>query len=382
MGPLAGKRIIEFGGIGPGPFCGMLFADMGAEVIVVEKKHDDESLLGLSLEPKFALVNRGKKSIALDLKQPSGKDVVLRLLEDTDGLIEGFRPGVMERLGLGPDDCLAANPKLVYGRITGWGQDGPLSLAAGHELNYMALSGALFYSGRADSTPSTPPTLAGDIGGGAMTFVIGMLAALLNSAATGEGQVVDAAITDGSALSTMLLYGMFKEGTWSSERQNNALDGGAHFYDCYECADGNFVSLCAIEPKFHTLLLNKLGLDNDPDFSQQYDRQRWPRLKARIAELVIKRTRQEWCDLLEGSDVCFAPVLDFDEAPEHAHNKARGSFTSVDGITQPAPAPRFSVTNSEISSPPPVRGQDTEKVLGAIGFSKEEVIALRAQAVI
>lgn len=382
MGPLAGKRIIEFGGIGPGPFCGMLFADMGAEVIVVERKHDDESLSGLSLEPKFSLVNRGKKSIALDLKQSSGKDVVLRLLEDADGLIEGFRPGVMERLGLGPDDCLAANPKLVYGRITGWGQNGPLSRVAGHELNYMALSGALFYGGRADSTPSTPPTLAGDIGGGAMVLVIGMLAALLNSTANGEGQVVDAAITEGSALSTMLLYGMFKEGTWSAERQNNALDGGAHFYDCYACADDKFVSLGAVEPKFYALLLNKLGLDNDPDFSQQYDRQRWPRLKMRIAELVKKRTRQEWCDLLEGSDACFAPVLDFDEAPAHAHNKARGSFTSVDGITQPAPAPRFSATVSEIASPPPMRGQDTEQVLGVIGFSEDDISQLRSQAVI
>jgi len=215
-----------------------------------------------------------------------------------------------------------------------------------------------------------------------MVLVVGMLAAMLNSTTTGEGQVVDAAMTDGSALSTMLLYGMFKDGTWSSARQSNAIDGGAHFYDCYECADGKFVSLGAIEPKFYALLLDKLGLDNDSDFSQQYDPPRWPRLKTRIAELVEKRTRQEWCDLLEGSDVCFAPVLDFDEAPAHAHNKARGAYTSVDGITQPAPAPRFSATVSEIASPPPMRGQDTEQVLDAIGFSEDDISELREQAVI
>lgn len=382
MGPLEGRRIIEFGGIGPAPFCGMLFADMGAEVIVIERKLHSENSHEAMMTPRFILVNRGKKSIELDLKKATGKDVVLRLLENADGLIEGFRPGVMERLGLGPDVCLAANPGLIYGRMTGWGQQGPLAHTAGHELNYMALAGALFYGGRANSPPSTPPTVAGDAGGGAMLLAIGMLAALLNSTATGTGQVVDAAITDGSALATMLLYGMFKEGTWSSRRQRNVLDGGAHFYDCYECADGKFISLGALEPKFYNLLLDKLGLANDPDFSEQCDRKRWPRLKKRFADIVKSRTQREWCELLEGSDVCFAPVLDFDEAPRHAHNKARGAFTSVDGITQPAPAPRFNATPSEISSPPPGRGQHTTEVLGAVGFSSDDLAALRAQGVI
>lgn len=382
MGPLAGKRIIEIAGIGPGPFCGMLFADMGAEVIVVDRHFNVGNESGLTPERKFAFVNRGKKSVALDLKQPGARDVVLRLLEEADGLIEGFRPGVMERLGLGPDACLAANPKLVYGRMTGWGQSGPLSQAAGHELNYIALAGALYYGGRADSPPSAPPTLVGDFGGGAMMLVIGMLAALLNAVTSGKGQVVDAAITDGSALATMLLYGLFKEGTWTARRQDNVLDGGSHFYDCYACADGKFISVGSLEPKFYALLLEKLGLGNDPDFTNQYDRKRWPELKQRFVNIFKTRTRQQWCDLLEGTDVCFAPVLDFEEAPEHPHNQERGVFTSINGFTQPAPAPRFSETKSEISGPPPPAGRDTDAVLTAIGLSENELATLREQAVI
>jgi len=382
MGPLAGKRIVEIGGIGPGPFCGMLFADMGADVIVIDRKPGAGEESEPTLDPEYAIVNRGKRSIGLDLKQAGAKDVVLRLLANADGLIEGFRPGVMERLGLGPDRCLAANTRLIYGRMTGWGQDGPLSHAAGHDLNYIALSGALYYGGRSDSPPTAPATLVGDIGGGAMMLAVGMLAALVNAQATGAGQVVDAAVTDGSALATSLLYGMFRAGRWRGERQSNLLDAGSHWYDCYECADGKFVSVASLEPRFYAVLLEKLELEKDPDFSEQYDRRRWPELKRRLADIFKTRTRRQWCDLLEGSDACFAPVLDFDEAPEHPHNRERGTFMSIAGIVQPAPAPRFSDTESEVSSPPPSPGQHTDDVLGLAGFSVEELAALREQEVI
>ncbi len=382
MGPLAGMRIIEFGGIGPAPFCGMLFADMGADVIVIDRKRVATNTFAPSQAAKFVLANRGKKSIALDLKQAATTELVLRLLENADGLIEGFRPGVMERLGLGPDICLAANPKLVYGRMTGWGQYGPLSQSAGHDLNYIALSGALYYGGRANSPPSSPPTLVGDVGGGALMLLAGMLAALINVQKSAQGQVVDAAITDGAALATTLLYGLHQEGRWQSRRQANLLDGGSHWYDCYECADGKFISLAALEPGFYALLLQKLGLDEDPDFAEQFDAARWPRLKQRFVEIFKGRTRHEWCDLLEGTDVCFAPVLDFDEAPQHAHNRARQTFTSLAGVTQPAPAPRFSETATKISSPPPEPGEQTDEVLRMTGLTGDEIAALRAGHVI
>jgi alpha-methylacyl-CoA racemase len=382
MGPLAGKRIIEIGGIGPVPFCGMLFADMGAEVVLVERRTVDPNAPGSDADSMFRIVDRGKKSITLDLKQSRAVDIVLRLVENADGLIEGFRPGVMERLGLGPDECLLANPGLVFGRMTGWGQFGPLSHVAGHDLNYIALSGALCFSGRSDSPPSSPATLVGDIGGGAMMLAVGMLAAMVNAQTSGKGQVVDAAITDGSALSTSLIYSLFKNGSWSVDRESNLLDGGSHWYDCYECADGKFISLGSLEPEFYSLLLEKLGLENDPDFADQNDRERWPALKKRFADIFRTRTRRQWCDLLEGSDVCFAPVLDFEEAPDHAHNRERGVFTSVAGVTQPAPAPRFSETVSEISSPPPRPGQHTDAILGLAGFTSAEVDALREQGVI
>lgn len=382
MGPLAGKRIIEIGGIGPGPFCGMLFADMGAEVILVEKRMASPKATGPTVDPIFRIVDRGKKSITLDLKQSRAVDIVLRLVENADGLIEGFRPGVMERLGLGPKVCLRANPRLVYGRMTGWGQHGPLSQAAGHDLNYIALSGALGFSGRSDSPPSAPATLVGDIGGGAMMLAVGMLAAIIDVQTSGKGQVVDAAIADGSALSTSLIYGLFKNGDWSVDRGSNLLDGGSHWYDCYECSDGKFISLGSLEPDFYALLLEKLGLENDADLAGQYDRKSWPAQKQRFTDIFKARTRQQWCDLFEGSDVCFAPVLDFDEAPNHAHNRERGVFTKVAGVTQPAPAPRFSETASAVSSPPPRPGQHTEEVLRLAGVSCAEVDALREQAVI
>jgi len=382
MGPLAGRRIIEIGGIGPGPFCGMLFADMGAEVILVEKRTTSQKKTGSDVDPAYRIVDRGKKSITLDLKQPRAVDIVLRLVENADGLIEGFRPGVMERLGLGPEECLRTNPKLVFGRMTGWGQYGPLSRAAGHDLNYIALSGALCFSGRSDSPPTSPATLVGDVGGGAMMLAVGMLAAIVNAQSSGKGQVVDAAITDGSALSTSLIYSLFENGGWSVDRESNLLDGGSHWYDCYECADGKYISLGSLEPPFYALLLDKLGLAKDPDFADQYDRERWPALKKRFADIFKTRTRRQWCDLLEASDVCFAPVLDFDEAPDHAHNRERGVFTTVAGVTQPAPAPRFSETASEVSSPPPKPGHHTDDVLGEAGFSVQDIGSLRERGII
>lgn len=380
MGPLAGKKIVEIAGLGPGPVCGMLLADMGAEVTVIDRPAtSNPSALVLA---NAAIMNRGKKSIALNLKMEGGRDVVLRLLENANGLIEGFRPGVMERLGLGPGDCLEVNPRLVYGRMTGWGQAGPLSQVAGHDLNYVALSGALWYGGRADSPPTVPPTLVGDIGGGAMLLAIGMLAAMMNAQETGKGQVVDAAMIDGSALSTTLLYALFQSGNWTLNRQDNFLDGAAYWYDTYECADGKYVSIGSIEPEFHALLLEKLGLEDDPDFAQQYKKDRWPELKARFVDIFKTKTRDEWCALLEGSDVCFAPVLDFAEAPRHPHNRARGVFTKVAGVTQPAPAPRFSETPSEIGSAPPESGEHTAEILAAAGYSEQELGRLRAMNII
>ena len=382
MGPLAGKRIIEMGGIGPAPVCGMMLADMGAEVILIERKADPVNRTGMLENANAKIMNRGKKSIAIDLKAQGAIDIMLRLLRDADGLIEAFRPGVMERLGLGPNACLDANPRLAYGRMTGWGQDGPLSQAAGHDINYVALSGALWYGGRADSPPTVPPTLVGDIAGGSMLLAVGMLAAMLNAQSTGKGQVVDAAISDGSAAATSLLYALFQNGQWSPQRQDNPLDGASHWYDTYETADGKYVSVGSIEPQFYALLLEKLGLADDPDFANQYDKQRWPELKRRFAELFKAKTRAEWCDLMEGTDICFAPVLDFDDAPEHPHNLARGTFTEVAGVKQPAPAPRFSETRSEIASAPPDLGQDTDSVLAAAGYSEAQLANLRGQGVI
>ena len=382
MGPLAGKRIIEMGGIGPAPVCGMMLADMGAEVVLVERKADAGRLPGMLENANATIMNRGKKSIALDLKSEGAVDLVLRLLRDADGLIEAFRPGVMERLGLGPESCLDNNPALVYGRMTGWGQDGPLSQAAGHDINYVALSGALWYGGRADSPPTVPPTLVGDIAGGSMLLTVGMLAGMLNAQVTGTGQVVDAAICDGSAAATTLLYALFQNGQWTSRRQDNLLDGASHWYDTYETADEKYVSIGAIEPQFYAQLLETLGLAEDPDFERQYDRQSWPALKRRFTEIFKSKTRAEWCELMEGTDICFAPVLDFDEAPRHPHNVARGTFTSVEGVTQPAPAPRFSATRSEIASGPPAVGQHTDAVLGELGCSAEQIASLRERGTI
>ncbi|MFO1407919.1 MAG: CaiB/BaiF CoA-transferase family protein [Steroidobacteraceae bacterium] len=378
MGPLHGLRFVELAGIGPGPFCGMLLADLGAEVVVVDRKGGGAPF---GADPRRDLTRRGKHSIALDLKQPGATEVVLRLVERADGLIEGFRPGVMERLGLGPDACLARNPRLAYGRLTGWGQTGPLSQAAGHDLNYVALSGLLNHSGHRDAPPAIPPTVVGDIGGGAMFMAVGLLAAVINARTTGRGQVVDAAITDGCALMATLVQGLRVQGMWSDRRQGNALDGGAHWYDCYQCADGEWISVGALEPQFYRLLVEKCGLAGSGLEAQQFDVAGWPAHKARFAELFRSKTRAEWCALLEGTDVCFAPVLSLAEAAAHPHNRARGAWVEHSGLTQPAPAPRFGATPADIGSAPAAIGAHTRAILEAAGYSAGEIDALGAAGV-
>lgn len=373
-GPLSGFTIVEMAGIGPGPFCAMMLADMGADLIRVDR-----------LTPGFlggggTVVDRGRRSIALDLKQPGAVDVVLRLLDGADALIEGFRPGVMERLGLGPDVCLARNRRLVYGRMTGWGQDGPLAQAAGHDLNYIALTGALHAMGEADRPPAPPLHLVGDMGGGAMMLAFGLLCALLEAGRSGQGQVVDAAICDGASLLATTYHGKLRDGDWVNRRQANMLDGGAHFYGCYACADGKYVSIGAIEPQFYRLLLERCGID-DPEFQRQWDRAQWPALRARLATLIAGKTRDEWCALLEGSDACFAPVLDFEEAPDHPQHRARASFVETDGIRHPAPAPRLSRTPGQ-ARPIPQPGQHTEELLAGLGWSPSDIQVLRERGAI
>lgn len=379
MGPLQGTRIIELAGIGPGPFCGMLLADLGAEVVLVDRK---VGALPFAARPEFDPTRRGKRSIALDLKQPGAAEVVLRLLEQADGLIEGFRPGVMERLGLGPEVCLERNPRLAYGRLTGWGQHGPLAGAAGHDINYVALSGVLYHAGHRESPPAVPPTVVGDIGGGAMFMAVGLLAAILNARATGRGQVVDAAITDGCAVMSTLVQGLRAQQLWADKRQSNALDGGAHWYDCYQCADGEWISVGALEPQFYRLLLEKCGLAGEGLEQAQFDVARWPELKQRFAALFRQKTRAEWCGLLEGTDACFAPVLNFAEAARHPHNRARDAYLEIGGITQPAPAPRFSDTPAQVRSPPAPVGGDTDELLREIGYPAAEVEALRGSGTV
>ena len=381
-GPLAGIRVIEMVGLGPCPFAAMMLADMGAEVIRIDRKAvpgapNPFPMLGT----RYDVMARGRRSLALDLKQPAAREVVLRLVEQSDLVLEGFRPGVMERLGLGPDVCQARNPALVYGRITGWGQHGPLAKAAGHDINYIALTGMLHAMGRADGPPAPPLNLVGDFGGGAMMLAFGVVCAVLEASKSGKGQVVDAAMTDGAALLGAMMYGLRGHGSWSDQRGANMLDGGAHFYDTYACADGKFISVGAIEPQFYALLL-KLAQIDDPAFDAQMDAQAWPALTDKFAQVFLTRSRDSWCALLEGTDACFAPVLDMAEAPQHQHNVARGTFVEVDGVTQPAPAPRFSRTEPEISSAPAAPGQHNAEVLGEWGWSSEEVAALAAHGVI
>ena len=357
-GPLAGVRVLEIAGIGPAPFCGMLLADLGADVVLVDKlKAGPEDL---DLGP-HSISNRGKRSIAVDLKTAEGVRTVLDLVEHCDVLIEGMRPGVMERLGLGPDACLARNPKLVFGRMTGWGQSGPLAHAAGHDINYIGVSGALWYSGQPGEAPMAPPSLVGDIGGGAMYLAVGLLAAVMSARTTGQGQVVDAAIVDGSAHMMNLLLALKSAGQFSAERGASLLDG-PHWYRTYRCADGRFVSIGSLEPRFYRILLARLGLEGDPDFAEPHDPSRWARLHERFVKIFPTRTRDAWCELLEGSDACFAAVLDPDEAARHPHMAHRQVYSRIDGVLQANPAPRFSGTPAVPPSAVPRRGQHTAEV--------------------
>lgn len=373
-GPLAGLKIIEFAGIGPGPFAAMLFADMGAEVVRVERRGMARRPLSLLNAGPFDVLNRGRRAIAIDLKRPGGVQVALRLVKQADALIEGFRPGVMERLGLGPDICLQCNPRLVYGRMTGWGQTGPLAHAAGHDINYVAISGALHAVGTPDQ-PLPPLNLVGDFGGGALMLAWGMLAALWEARESGQGQIVDAAMTDGAALLMGMFYGLKAGGLWSNERGSNLLDGGAPFYGTYACADGKYLAVGPIEPGFYRLFLEKSGIV-DPELAGQYDLSAWPDQRATLAAIFAQRPRDEWCALLEGTDACVSPVLDLDEAPLHPHNQARRTFVLIDDVLQPAPAPRLSRTPGAIRNPPPLPGQDTRAVLCDWGFAEQEIASL------
>ena len=354
-GPLSGIKIIEFAGIGPGPFCGMLFADMGADVVRIDRK-------GTKGGSKTDIASRGKRSVALDLKNPAAIEAVLKLLESADALIEGFRPGVMERLGLGPDVVMKRNPKIVYGRMTGWGQTGPLAQAAGHDLNYIAITGAVGSMGRPGEKPPIPLNLVGDFGGGALYLAMGVCAALVESGRSGKGQVIDVAMSDGAASLMTMFYGLRASGLWSDKRYDNLLDGGAHFYDTYETKDGQYVSIGSIEPQFYALLREKAGL-TDADFDAQHDKSKWPALKAKVAAAIKTKTRDEWDALMLATDVCYAPVLTLDEAPKHAHNVARETFLTIDGVVQPAPAPRFSRTASKVRGPAPQIGADNDSAL-------------------
>jgi alpha-methylacyl-CoA racemase len=379
MGPLSGVRIVEMAGIGPAPFCGMLLADMGAEVLRIDRLATAD--IGIPVPPKYDLLNRNKRSLAVDLKSPQGQSMVLRLIAQADALIEGFRPGVMERLGLGPEPSLEINPRLVYGRMTGWGQYGPLSQAASHDINYIALTGVLNAVGQAGGAPIIPLNLIGDFGGGSLYLAMGILAALISARGTGRGQVVDAAITDGVANLLTMHYGFRQAGEWSVDRGSNLTDGGAPFYDVYRTRDDLYVSVGAVEKKFFGELLQHLGIRAE-EFSTQHDRTNWDAQRRRLAEVFATRTRAEWCALLEGTDVCFAPVLDMDECVRHPHNKARGTHIEFEGVMNPAPAPRFSETPSELRSAPPAPGQHTAQALRDWSFSEGEIDALRGAGAI
>ena len=375
MGPLKGLKIIEMAGIGPGPFCGMVLADLGAEIIRIDRA----SAIGTGSKQDAA--NRGKRSIAIDLKSAEGVEVVLKLVETADAIFEGFRPGVMERLGLGPDVCSKRNERIVFGRMTGWGQEGPLANAAGHDINYISLTGALAAIGRPGSPPVPPLNLIGDFGGGGMLLALGLVAALLESKESKKGQVVDAAMTDGSALLMTMIYTMQSSGVWKTSMGSNLLDGGSHFYDTYECKDGKFISIGSIEPQFYALLCQIADLDEEV-FGKQMSRDSWPEQKEEITKIFLNKTREEWCDLMEGTDVCFAPVLDMSEAPKHPHNIERKTFIDLEGVTQPAPAPRFSRTEPEVVSSPSIVGEHTNEVLSSIGLSDEDISSLKTSGAV
>ncbi len=372
MGPLSGVKVIELAGIGPGPFTAMVLADMGADVIRIDRSV--ASLGGDPADPPKDILTRGRRSIGLDLKHPDGVETLLRLVEGADVLVEGFRPGVTERLGFGPDVCLARNPELIYGRMTGWGQDGPYAQAAGHDINYIALAGALHPIGRAGEAPIAPLNLVGDFGGGGMLLAFGIACALVEAKASGEGQVVDAAMVDGSALLMTFIHGLKAMGVWGGPRGTNLLDSGAPFYDVYECADGEYVALGSIEPQFYAELVRLSGMAHEP---HQMDRGAWPEMRDELTRVMKSKTRDEWCALMEASDVCFAPVLSMEEAPSHPHNVARDTFVDVAGVPQPNAAPRFSRTPGAIQGPPAHAGQHTDEILAEAGLSADEIAALR-----
>jgi alpha-methylacyl-CoA racemase len=375
MGPLDGYKIIEIAGIGPGPFGAMMLADMGAEIIRIERPN--AQMWG---NPAMDLLNRGRRSVCIDLKSAVGVETVLRLVEQNDALLEGFRPGVMERLGLGPDVCLERNPRLVYGRMTGWGQSGPLANAAGHDINYISLVGALHAIGRRGAPPTPPLSLLGDFGGGGLMLAYGIVCALLERERSGKGQVVDAAMVDGTAALMTIYHATQQIGFWNDERGTNLLDSGAHWYDAYETSDGKWVSIGSFEPQFYAILMEKLGLD--PEAWPQMDQERWPELKEKIAEIFKAKTRDAWCEIFEGTDVCFAPVLTVAESREHPHAIARESYVEIEGVGQPRPAPRFSRTDAEIKRPPSSPGAHTDEVLGEAGFAADEIAKLRGDGVV
>ena len=381
-GPLSGINVVEMAGIGPGPFAGMMLADLGATVTRVDRLSVGGSgLTGVLSAGRADVVSRGRRSLAVDLKSAEGVGLVLQLLDSADVLIEGYRPGVMERLGLGPVVCLERNPRLIFGRMTGWGQDGPLAQAAGHDINYIALSGVLGAIGRAGETPVPPLNLVGDYGGGGMLLAYGVLAALLSVARTGAGQVVDAATVDGSAVLMAQFYGMSALGRWTQERGTNLLDSGAPFYDVYPSADGGFLSVGPLEPAFFAILLERLGID-DIDAASQYEPRSWPELRLRLAAEFASRTRAASQELFTDVDGCVFPVLSMCEAPQHPHNVARGTFVTRDGVVQPAPAPRFSATTTQLGLPPPVVGEHTGDILAGLGLSGEEVRRLHEAGVV
>jgi alpha-methylacyl-CoA racemase len=375
-GPLTGVRVVELSGLGPAPIGAMVLADLGADVVRVDRA--DRCVGGNPAAPPADVLQRGRRSIGIDLKQPEGRDTVLRLLDRADVFVEGFRPGVCERLGLGPDVCLARNPKLVVGRMTGWGQDGPLAPTAGHDIDYIALSGVLGSIGRRGERPVPPLNLVGDFGGGGMLLALGVVCALFETQRSGRGQVVDAAMVDGSALLMSMVHGFHAMGVWDDERGVNMLDTGAGFYEVYETADGRHLAVGAIESQFYAALLDGLGLTGDPDLPAQYDRAGWPQMSRRFAEVIRTRTRDEWEATFAGTDACVAPVLSLDEAPRHPHNEARGTFVERFGVVQAAPAPRFSRTGAVLDRPPAFPGQHTDEVLDEWGFTADERAELRA----
>ncbi len=373
MGPLEGITIVEIVGLGPAPFAAMLLADMGANVIRIDRPWG--GTFGDHQKPQLDLLNRGKRSVCVNLKTEEGVETVLRLIEQADGLVEGFRPGVMEKLGLGPDVCAARNEKLVFGRMTGWGQNGPLAQAAGHDINYVSLAGAAHAIGRAGEKPAIPLNLVGDFGGGGLMLAFGMVCAILESRRSGLGQVVDAAMIDGAAALMTSVFAAFQADFWSDQRGTNMLDSGAHFYEIYETADQKYVSIGAIEPQFYAELLRRLGGRAEADFANQYDIASWPAMKEQMAELIKQKTRDEWDELLAGSDVCYAPVLSMAEVRHHEHHRERGTFIDDGDVWQPAPTPRFSRSQAEITRSPAVLGQHTREVLLEYGFAADEINA-------